>query len=255
MSGLTLHRHGEASAPTMLLVHGLTDDGTCWPDAVAHWQADWHIVAVDQRGHGTSPRFAPDELPRAPDVLTDDLIEVLRSLPEPPVLIGHSLGGLVSARAAARAPELVRALVTEDPAKPSGHWQSNPQISAEQIRFVETATADPEAELARMRRETPWTETELLPWARAKAHVDRRYLREGLFLGDAAWESLFDALRVPTLIVVPEGGPMAPDPRLIGNPLVRYRVIAGAGHCVRRDRPDAFYRCVDDFLSGLDSRA
>ena len=37
MTELTLHRYGKPGAPTLVLVHGLTEDGTTWPDAVEHW--------------------------------------------------------------------------------------------------------------------------------------------------------------------------------------------------------------------------
>lgn len=43
------------------------------------------------------------------------------------------------------------------------------------------------------------------------------------------WErGLFSELTVPTLVVAPVDGEMAPDPALIGNPLVRCVEIEGA---------------------------
>ena len=69
MSELTVHSYGRDDAPTMILVHGLSDDGTAWPDAVERWGDDWRLLAVDQRGHGASPRFRPDELSRTAEIL------------------------------------------------------------------------------------------------------------------------------------------------------------------------------------------
>lgn len=247
---LNLHHFGEPSRPTLVLVHGLTDDGTCWPDAVERWQDDWHVVAVDQRGHGDSPRFHDENLPVSPTVLADDLVEVLRHT-GPAVLVGHSLGGLISARVCHAHPELVRGAVLEDPAKPGSGWSVDEEFSRDILGFIDAVTADPAGELERMRRETPWSETELAAWATSKAKVDRRYVREGLFLGEASWEAMFNDLRVPTLIVVPVGGEMAPHPELLDNPLVRLVEVPGAGHCVRRDRPEEFHRIVDAFLAEL----
>jgi pimeloyl-ACP methyl ester carboxylesterase len=214
-----IHEHGVSSLPALVLVHGLTDDGTCWPDAVERWKGRWHILAVDQRGHGRSPRFTDDQLPDSSGVLVDDLLDILTQLAEPAIVVGHSLGGLVAARAARRAPELVRALVLEDPAKPREHWTGpeNTEFTRQQLAFVEAVSNDPDHELARMLTETPWTETELGGWASSKALVDRGYLAGGLTLGDTAWESMFDALTVPTLILVPVDGEMAPDPALIAT--------------------------------------
>ena len=249
MNSLHVHDHGPADAPVLVLVHGLTDDGTCWPDAVARWQDRWRVVTVDQRGHGQSPRFAEDQFERAAEVFVEDLAEVLRGLGSPAILVGHSLGGIVSARTAGAYPELVQALVLEDPAKPGPRWaELQAEFSQQQLAFVSAVTDDPEGEKARMRRETTWSDAELAPWAEAKARVDRDYLRLGLNLGDTAWESMFDALTVPTLIVVPVGGDMAPNPDLIANPLVSVVPLEGVGHCIRRDDPAAFHGVVDPFL-------
>lgn len=256
MTDLFVHEFGNPDAPPLVLVHGLTDDGTCWPDAVARWESEWRILAVDQRGHGESPRFTAEQIEKAPTVLEADLADVLNGLGEPAVVVGHSLGGLMAARVAVKHPALVRGLVLEDPARPRGEGTpesdiARQQFSREQIAFVDAVTVDPEGELARMRRETPWSETELLPWAQAKAKVDRTYLRHGLFLGSRAWEGMFDLLTMPTLIVVPVEGEMAPDPDLIANPLVRVVEIPEAGHCIRRDNPAGFHGVVDPFLVDL----
>ncbi|GAA4892965.1 alpha/beta hydrolase [Tessaracoccus lubricantis] len=246
---LHVHDHGDPAAPPLVLIHGLTDDGTCWPDAVARWERDHHVLAVDQRGHGRSPGFSEEQFRRVPEVMRDDVAAVLRQLGRPAILVGHSLGGLVAARVAQGYPELVRAIVLEDPAKPAPHWDgANTEFSRQQLAFVEAVTQDPDGEVTRMLQETPWTDTELEPWAESKARVDREYLRRGLYLGDTAWEEMFSALTVPTLIVVPVDGEMAPDPARIDNDLVEVVEIPGAGHCIRRDRPDEFHAVVDAFL-------
>lgn len=246
---LHVHEFGESTATPLVLVHGLTDDGTCWPDAVARWHSDFHVLAVDQRGHGRSPRFTDEQLGRVPEVLRDDLADVLRDLGQPALVIGHSLGGLVSARVAQAYPELVRALVLEDPAKPRPHWDvANREFSRQQLAFVEAVTTDPDGELTRMMLETPWTETELAEWAASKPRVDREYLRRGLVLGDTAWEEMFTALTVPTVILVPIDGEMSPDPALIDNDLVQVIEIPEAGHCIRRDNPEGYHGVVDAFL-------
>lgn len=248
MTDLNVHEFGQPDGPALVLVHGLTDDGTCWPDAVARWAERWRIIAVDQRGHGQSPRFTPEQLQHAPAVLENDLVDVLRELGSPAILVGHSLGGLMAARVGAKHPDLVRAMVLEDPAKPTNSWAPDKEFAQGQIRFVEAVTTNPAGELDRMRGESPWSETELRAWAPAKALVDRRYLRDGLFLGNGAWEGLFHVIDVPTLIVVPVDGEMAPDPDRIANDHVRVVEIPDAGHCVRRDQPDAFHSVVDAFL-------
>ena len=67
-----------------------------------------------------SPRWDDEALARAPQTMQGDLERVLSSLAEPPVVVAHSLGGLMSLRVGAARPDLVRALVLEDVARPTG---------------------------------------------------------------------------------------------------------------------------------------
>ena len=246
---LTIHEYGDPSAPTILLVHGVTEAGTSWPDLVARWQDRWHLLAVDLRGHGSSPRFTPDEISRSPEVLVADVIAVLEAQPQPVIVVGHSLGGFLTLRAALARPDLVRAIVLEDPAKPSGA-APDPAFVAMNEGFLD-AMADPDAEIARMRRETPWSMEEIEAWAACKGDVDRAYIHDGLFLGDHDWEEQFRSLAVPGLLVLPPEAPMAPDLTQVDNPQLRTVVIPGTGHCVRRDQPEAFHAAVDAFLDGV----
>ena len=126
---LTVHRFGrtEADAPTLLLLHGLTDSGRCWPDAVARWQDDYRVLAWDARGHGESERFTDQELAAGvgethlADVV--DVLETLRDEGTPlPVLVGLSMGGGTAAAVAGARPDLLRATVLEDPVLGGGRF-------------------------------------------------------------------------------------------------------------------------------------
>lgn len=234
----------------MVLLHGLTESGTTWPDLVEALGSSWDLIAPDLRGHGTSPRFTPQELIDPAATLVRDVLAVLAES-GPAVVWGHSLGGHAALRAGLAAPELVRALVLEDPAQPSGSRALDLTFAAGTEEFL-NRMADQVAELARMRRETTWSEPELLAWAESKAQTDRAYVRRGSLFGDSsAWEELFAALRVPTLLVLPPNAPMAPRADLVANPLVQRVVIPDSGHCVRRDQPRAVFAAVAAFLASL----
>lgn len=254
MTELTLHRYGKPGGPTLVLVHGLTEDATTWPDAVEHWGDRFDLLTVDLRGHGTSPRFTASQMGSTSRVMQDDLEALLASLPSPPVIVGHSLGGYLAARIALETPHLIRGAVLEDPAKPpqDGEETTFEQslFRSEQLAFVDLVTAHREDEIQRMELETPWSRAEIEAWADSKARVDRSYLAEGLALAEGPWEvGLFSELSVATLVVVPAGGEMAPDVRKAANPLVERVDVEGAGHCVRRDRPEEFFAAVDAFLT------
>lgn len=245
---LVVHEHGDPTAPPVVLVHGLTDAGITWPDLVRHWGGTWRILAVDLRGHGASPRFTEAELADTHAVMVTDLVEYLGTLGAPAIVVGHSLGGNLAIHAALARPDLVRALVLEDPAKPGPRPVSEEQFVAQNEAMIAAVVADPAAEVARMGRETPWSAAEIAAWAESKQQVDGRYLRH-VSVGAPAWEELFEALPRPTLLVVPEGADMAPGP--VANPLLTRVVVEGAGHCVRRDRPERYHRAVDAFLAAL----
>lgn len=247
MVSLTIHEYGNPDARTVLLLHGVTDAGTSWPDLVEHWSDDWHVLAPDLRGHGQSPRFTEDQLDASPEVLLADVLEVLAAQPEPVALVGHSLGGFLALRAALTRPDKIWALVLEDPARPSGRTPDAAFV-AQNEEFLD-AMADQAGQVEQMLHDSTWSRTEVEAWAACKPLVDRAYIRRGLYLGDAVWEERFDALCVPTLLVVPPDSTMAPRQEAIHNDLLRTVVVPDAGHCVRRDQPDAYYRAVDTFLA------
>jgi pimeloyl-ACP methyl ester carboxylesterase len=75
----------------------------------------WSVVAPDLRGHGGSARMPGRYLIR--DFL-GDVTALLRQLERPAVIYGHSLGAMLAALVAADCPELVVAVVAEDPPAP-----------------------------------------------------------------------------------------------------------------------------------------
>ena len=247
MSPIALHRFGPSAAPDLVLVHGLTEAGTAWPDAVRRWQAAWRIHAIDLRGHGRSPRVATDQFDRLLGILVDDLLGVLRGLADRAVVVGHSLGGRVAVAAALRQPERFTCLVLEEPALDDGPIATGAWVD-EQLRFLAIFDDGISSEVARMRAATRWTEEEILEWAACKPLVDRTMIAH-LSLGELRRTESLDALTVPTLVLAAAGGPLAPDPDRIANPLVRIELLDGVGHCVRRDDPVTFHGLVDPFLT------
>jgi pimeloyl-ACP methyl ester carboxylesterase len=80
----------------LLFVHGAFHGAWCWDDHFLDYFADrgYHALALNLRGHGGSPSPAPINECSVFDYV-HDVSAVADSLPEPPVVIGHSMGGFV----------------------------------------------------------------------------------------------------------------------------------------------------------------
>lgn len=104
---------GPDHGPPLLLLHGVTRGWSDWSTLLGDLTLRWRVVAVDFRGHGGSDSAAAGYC--VADYV-DDAVTVLRQVTaEPAVVMGHSLGAMVALHAAAEAPDLVRAVVAEDP--------------------------------------------------------------------------------------------------------------------------------------------
>jgi pimeloyl-ACP methyl ester carboxylesterase len=86
---------GSPEDATVILLHGGGQTRRSWRRAAqALHRAGRTVLAVDLRGHGASPWADPDKY-----LLADfaaDVREICRSLSDPPILVGASLGGLAS---------------------------------------------------------------------------------------------------------------------------------------------------------------
>jgi pimeloyl-ACP methyl ester carboxylesterase len=97
--------------PLAVLVHGVTSSSrTWWRVGPALAGRGFRVVAVDLRGHGASPRTV-EGLALAD--LADDVAETVDGPVE--LLVGHSLGALVSLELVGRRFGFARRLLLEDP--------------------------------------------------------------------------------------------------------------------------------------------
>lgn len=100
----------------VLLVHGLGGSHLNWLSVAPQLAERHHVYALDLPGFGRSP-VAGRRSSIAANV--DALSRVIARLSDGPiVLIGNSMGGLLSIGVAAMHPEMVRGLVLVDPAVP-----------------------------------------------------------------------------------------------------------------------------------------
>jgi pimeloyl-ACP methyl ester carboxylesterase len=111
--------------PPVILVHGFGQNRYAWhiPErSMANYLADlgFDVFNVDLRGHGRSAQLGSKRSRGVDDYIRGDLPAVIDAVlalngAERVFLLGHSLGGLCAAAAAARAPERVAGVVTIGP--------------------------------------------------------------------------------------------------------------------------------------------
>lgn len=78
----------QGEGPLLVLVHGITENRHSWDPILADLAATHRVLRVDLRGHGESPKAETyDVAGLAADI--EALVD------EPPLLVGHSLGGTI----------------------------------------------------------------------------------------------------------------------------------------------------------------
>jgi pimeloyl-ACP methyl ester carboxylesterase len=108
--------HG-GDGPPMLLVHGLGGSALDWTDVASGLSRDHHVWALDLIGFGRTPAAGRESTIANNQALVDRVAEHIGE-GEPVVLVGNSMGGLISIVEASRRPGRVSALVLVDPALP-----------------------------------------------------------------------------------------------------------------------------------------
>ena len=107
---------------SFLFIHGAYADRSAFQAQVRAFSATHRVVSVDMRGHGESSK--PSGPYRIDDWVADTawLCERLRI--EKPIIVGHSMGGLVAVEIAAQHGDLPRAVVTLDSPSPIPGWSA-----------------------------------------------------------------------------------------------------------------------------------
>ena len=257
--GLDLHYldWGNPEAPPVLLLHGLQDSAALWGTFAESMRDDFHVVALDHRGHGDSPRAETYALA---DYIAETR-DVIRNLGlDAPVLMGHSAGSKNAWMCIAENPGIASKLVITDMDPDSYNPGSVAMISRykDETDFYDSR----EAVVERLRSRQPNASDEELErdvdalavrlddgrytWKRSR-DVVTKYDRPDV------WERLPE-VGAPTLIVRGADSTLLrhdvavrmeaaiPDCRLVELP--------GGGHWVHLEQPDAYAATVRSFLLG-----
>ena len=117
---------GDPANPPLILLHGSNQSAHSWDLVSLHLSRDWHVFALDQRGHGDS------EWSRTADYSVHEMAADLAAFIEvigatQPVVIGHSMGGMVTLTFTRNHPGVPRAIGVVD---------IGPEVNAEGTKMI-----------------------------------------------------------------------------------------------------------------------
>ena len=272
-------RHwGREGAPKLFMLHGWMDMSASFQFVVDSLQRDWHVIAPDWRGFGLS-EWSGNDTYWSPDYVADLEAILDHYSPNAAVrLVGHSLGGNVSSVYAGVRPGRIEKLVSLEggsllastPEQAPGRYS---QWLDQDHNPPDLRTYATQAEVAaRLQRNNPRLNEERAAFvARHWSALNEK--GEWALLADPAHRRIspylyrldevlacWGAITAPVLMVVGEfpllgmrlsdrrAGFAEIEFRTAAIPNATIETVAGAGHMLQHDQPEAVARLIEDFL-------
>ncbi|MEM8793251.1 MAG: alpha/beta fold hydrolase [Pseudomonadota bacterium] len=249
---------GAESVP-LLIAHGLYGSARNFNSLGKRLARDRPVIMVDMRNHGESPWN--DEMTYA--AMAHDLARAIeRECDGRAAVLGHSMGGKAAMALALTRPDLVSALMVADIAPVAYDHSHDGYISAMQ-----------QIDLSQVRRRS---DADPMLAGGVDEPMLRSFLLQNLLVegGQARWRLNLDALEaaLPELMSWPSEWPEpayegpclfihgtasdyveeAAHPRIRALfPDVTFAPIAGAGHWLHAEAPEAFLATVSEFLAAV----
>jgi 3-oxoadipate enol-lactonase len=117
---------GDASLPALVFLHGIGGAARGWRSQIDAFGDRYHAIAWDMPGYGGSAQLPTVDISTLSDALKDFLAQFGASKP---VLVGHSIGGMIVQQFLVSYPDLAGAVVlaqtTSAFGSSDGEWQKN----------------------------------------------------------------------------------------------------------------------------------
>ena len=270
------------SEPPVVFVHGLGGSHLNWCLIGPHLAAGRRAVALDLRGFGLTPGLRGNSTVHANARLLDRFVtEVIGA---PVILVGNSMGGLISILETSNNPDAIAGVVLIDPALPlppqKPDWQVSgqfllyavpglgplavakllarvqPEEAVQQLLrlcFADASRADPEmtkAEVALITRRHPATPAQAAARARVFLAAARSLLR--VLSRRQRYAKMMAGIDVPVLLIGGEDDRLVPVAAMrqaaARNPRWESVILAGVGHTPMLEVPDAVTTAIKDWL-------
>src|ERR1700733_11236267 len=234
---------------TVILLHGNSANAWWWQWVAAEMPKNLRLLALDMRGHGDSEWVKPAAY--KPHDYAGDLANFIREevKGERPVVVGHSMGGVVTLAFASRYADLARGIIVIDTAVVSSRGRDR---FLHRLKALPTVIY-PDLETAKARFRLMPNEGEIHPdlvlaiaekslMPAEQGGYTLKFDRESFFGGDGLpVMDTIRALTLPTLLVRAEKSRImtqeSSEAAAASNPHTRLMVIAGAHHHVILEKP------------------
>ncbi|QKC91922.1 alpha/beta hydrolase [Mesorhizobium sp. NZP2234] len=243
----------------LMLLHGWSCDSHDWSWQLPVFESKYRVVAVDLRGHGRSQVMPSGGY--APEDYVND-IEALMSgkyAGQKFIVMGHSMGGQIAARLAAKRPDLVTAVVSVDGSLGfSEEVASVFKRTADDLQVSDPGVVGPA--LFKSAYDAA-TSPAMTRWhARRLQGTPTHVVRESfgpLFFGPdqvgigKASEDFCIRLTVPLYHLCRDQGQAERMQNWFSNPKSKVDVWSNAGHWIMQDRPEDTNKAVTAWVDSL----
>jgi pimeloyl-[acyl-carrier protein] methyl ester esterase len=257
---MSLHVESTGSGPPLVVLHGWAMHSGLWMPALPKLASRFRVHLVDLPGHGHSPPIAPTTLAG----IAAAIAAHFASLPEPPTVLGWSLGGAVALQWALDQPDAVAKLVlvaTTPCFVARDDWPH--AISGETLRrFGDELAASYRSTLQRfvtLQLQGSERARELLGEMRtqlfARGAPSRQSLEDALdALAAIDLRARVGSITQPALVIAGECDTLVPAAAgawlAEALPAGRLAPIAGAAHAPFLSHPEAFFAASEAFCDG-----
>jgi pimeloyl-ACP methyl ester carboxylesterase len=268
---------GEPTAPKLVLLHGWMDVSASFQFLVDTLRGDWHVIAPDWRGYGLTQWSGADGY-WFPDYLADLDVLLDHFSPAAPVtLVGHSMGGNVACLYAGIRPERVAKLANlegfglsdnspDEAPRRYTRWlneiaevqrfrdypsfealaarlqESNPRLGRDRALFLAEhwGAANPGGGV-QLRSDPAHKRVNPVLYRLEEARACWRRVTAPVLWVEGAESETLARLRIDR---------EAYEVRKRDFSQITVRTLAGAGHMLHHDQPEALARVLEEFLSG-----